>query len=135
MSQGFRDLRVWSDAVELIRDVYEATKKFPPDERYGLSAQMRRAAISVSSNIAEGNARGYRKEYAHHVGMAQGSLAELENHVEVAVALKYLDAKDRGALLFRVDPISRKLRNLRKYLSDPRVGDHPTQRAPEVANG
>jgi four helix bundle protein len=70
---SYRDLDVWKRSMDLVVDVYELTRTLPASELYGLASQMRRAAAAVASNIAEGNGRLYRKEYAHHVSMARGS--------------------------------------------------------------
>ncbi len=80
----FRDLVVWNLGKTLAVDVYRATAGFPPAERFGLASQLRRAAVSVPSNIAEGWARNHRKEFANFVGIALGSLAELETQLEIA---------------------------------------------------
>ena len=74
---SFRDLRVWNAAMDMGVQVYGLTRAFPREEVHGLTAQMRRAAISVPSNIAEGHTREHTKEYLHHLSMAQASLAEL----------------------------------------------------------
>src|SRR5690348_14929512 len=89
--RDFTDLLVWQKAVAVGKIVYELTKKFPPGERYGLTAQIRRAVVSVSSNIAEGHARQGR-EFAYFLGIARGSLAETESQLLFAVAVGYIDA-------------------------------------------
>lgn len=78
-----KSLDVWNLAMELCRDVYALCGQLPPEERYGLGAQMRRAAVSVPSNIAEGAARGSSREFAHFLSVAQGSLAELDTQLEL----------------------------------------------------
>ena len=89
MKQGvtissFRDLDVWKDAVDLAEKVYRATTTFPADERFGLTSQIRRAAASVASNIAEGHARNSTREFLQFVAIALGSLAEVETQWEIA---------------------------------------------------
>jgi four helix bundle protein len=79
---SFRDLRVWQAGIELVERVYRATQKFPVEENYGLKVQMRRASVSIPSNIAEGHTRAHRKEFLNHLSVAQGSLAELQTQVE-----------------------------------------------------
>lgn len=79
-----KDLIVWQKAVSLATKVYAATATLPNDERYGLTTQMRRAAISVPSNIAEGAGRSHRAEYLHYLSIARGSLAELETQIQIA---------------------------------------------------
>ena len=87
---SYRDLRVRRIGMDLVETVYDLTRGFPPDERYGLVGQMRRAAVSIPSNIAEGHARRYRKEYRQHLSVALASLAELETQVEIALRLQYI---------------------------------------------
>jgi len=84
------ELRAWQEAISLVRDVYAATQQFPADERFGLTAQLRRAAVSVPSNIAEGAARESAKEFAQFLVMARGSLSELETQLILARDLGYL---------------------------------------------
>ncbi|MCD9007389.1 four helix bundle protein [Luteimonas sp. XNQY3] len=95
-------LDVWQDAMQLVEAVYRATSSFPADERFGLIAQMRRAAISVPSNIAEGAARRSSSDYLRHLSFARGSLAELSTQLEIAHRLGFYEgtAAD-GALLDR----------------------------------
>jgi four helix bundle protein len=86
----YRDLEVWKKAMDLVVDVYRLTEEFPPQEKYGLTSQIQRAAVSVPANIAEGYGRSHRKEYLHHLSIARGSLAELETHLTLAVRLGFL---------------------------------------------
>jgi four helix bundle protein len=85
-----RDLKVWQESLALAESIYSATSTFPDAERYGLASQMRRAAISVVSNIAEGAARGSSREYARFLSVARGSLAELDAQVILAARLGLL---------------------------------------------
>lgn len=84
VQQRFRNLEVWTEAVELARAVYRLTVEFPPDERFGLTAQLRRAAVSVPSNIAEGSVRHSRRDFCRFLEVALGSLAEIETQLEIA---------------------------------------------------
>ena len=79
--RGFRDLRVWQAAMELVVEVYALTRGFPRSELYGLSNQMQRAAVSGPANIAEGHARHHPREYLNFLSVAEGSLAELETYL------------------------------------------------------
>jgi four helix bundle protein len=88
--RDFRELVVWQKAMQLAQAVYELAQLLPREETYGLSAQLRRAAISVPSNIAEGYARRTTRELVQFVGIAQGSLAELQTQVELARRLEYV---------------------------------------------
>jgi four helix bundle protein len=91
MEKPHKKLDLWKVAMELVIQVYEVTDRFPKDERFSLTDQIRRAAISVPSNIAEGAARQTKKEFANYLHMAQGSLSELDTQFELARQLKYLD--------------------------------------------
>lgn len=84
------DLEVWREALDLVEAVYRVTASFPPDERFGLTSQLRRAAVSVPSNIAEGSARRSRAELLHFLHMARGSLAEIETQLQISRRLRYL---------------------------------------------
>ena len=92
MAQSFRDLVVWQRAVEMTAGIYTLTQDFPSSEMYGLTSQMRRAAVSVASNIAEGRGRLTDGEFRHFLGQAQGSNCELQTQMEVARRLRYVRA-------------------------------------------
>src|SRR6266496_1443883 len=87
---NFRELRVWQAGMDLVEQIYSLTQAFPAHELYGLTNQMRRAAISVPSNISEGHTREHIKEYLHHLSMAQASISELQTQIEIALRLKYI---------------------------------------------
>lgn len=89
----YQELLVWQRAMDLVENVYVLTKAFPKDEVYGLSSQMRRAVVSIPSNIAEGSRRGTDKDFCHFPNMAFGSGAELETQFKIAKRLKYCDLK------------------------------------------
>ncbi len=88
-----KDLEIWKRGISLVETVYKATSNFPPDERYGLASQIRRAAVSYPSNIAEGAARAYKKEFIQSLYISLGSLSEAETQIMIAEKLIYLDAK------------------------------------------
>lgn len=88
-SKGYKDLLVWQKGIELVKETYKRTKGFPSDERFGLVSQMRRAAVSIPSNIAGGQARHTTKEFIQFLSHAEGSLAELETQVIVCIELGY----------------------------------------------
>ena len=100
-----RNLRVWQRGVALAEAVYEATTRFPPSEAFGLTSQMRRAAVSVPANIAEGHARGTTGEFARSLRTSRGSLAELDTHIEIARRRRYLAAPVADALARRVEEL------------------------------
>lgn len=114
--KSFRDLRVWQIGIDLVEEVYGVTEGFPKYEQYGLASQMQRASVSVPSNIAEGHTREHRKEYLHHLSMAQSSLAELETHTEIALRLKYCTEQRQRELLDLTANLGRQLYALRRAL-------------------
>ena len=116
---NYRDLDVWKRSMDLMVDVYALTREFPRSELYGLTDQIRRAASSIPANIAEGNGRVYRKEYAHHVSIARGSISELSTCLEIAQRLGYVTAVQVAPLLKRAEDISRMLLMLIRALEKP----------------
>jgi four helix bundle protein len=117
MSSSFRDLRVWQEAMNLSAEVYRRTAEFPKHETYGLAQQMRRAAVSVPSNIAEGRGHRSNREFVHYLFHARGSLWELETQVELAEQLRYLSGQQGGSLLRAAEGVSRALNGLISSLS------------------
>jgi four helix bundle protein len=113
---NFRDLDVWKLGKDIVLDIYRATEPFPKGEVYGLTAQMRKAAVSIPSNVAEGFNRFHNKEYRQFLYIALGSCAELETQVEIARDLGYLERTDRDGLVEKIDHETRMLRNLIKKL-------------------
>lgn len=105
--RSYRDLEVWQRAIDLVEMVYHVTDPFPRHETYGLTAQMRRAAVSVPSNIAEGHGRSGPREYLHHLSIANGSLMELETQVLLSRRLGYLSPERETTLLTRSAEIGR----------------------------
>ena len=114
--KNFRDLDVWKKGVEIVKDVYRMTGAFPRQESYCLTSQMRRAAVSVPSNIAEGFNRFQNREYRRFLYVALGSCAELETQIEIASELEYVDGKEKKELLDKIDHELRMLTNLIKKL-------------------
>ena len=110
-----RRLRAWVAGIELVKEVYALTGRFPTSERFGLTAQMRRAAVSVCSNIAEGAARGSRREFCRFLNMANGSLSELDTQLVIAEQLGY--AEGGGILQCRIDEVGRLVAGLRRKLA------------------
>ena len=113
---GHRELRVWQNAMSLVRDVYTVTKAFPIEEQFGLISQLRRAAVSVPSNIAEGAARTSKREFAQFLSVARGSLAEVETQILIAKDLGYLvhDEEILAAISGLLRSISALIRSLKK---------------------
>ena len=115
---SFRELVVWQRGMDLVVEVYSVSKRFPNDERFGLTAQLRRAAVSIPANIAEGNARHSRAEYRHFISIAHGSVAELETELVIAERLGFTSAPELAAIRDQATVISRMLTNLRRSLKD-----------------
>ena len=107
-----KDLEIWQRSIELVEGVYKLTRTFPQEELYGLMSQMRRAAISIPSNIAEGAARRSNKEFVQFLYVALGSLSELETQCLIAIRLGY--SKDEK-ILNDIEVLRRKLLNFIKY--------------------
>jgi four helix bundle protein len=112
MIASHKDLLVWQRSMDLVETVYRLTGSIPSEEKWGLVSQMRRAAISVPSNIAEGYGRQATGEYRHHVSIGRGSLLELETQILLARRLKYLQPADTESVLKEIDEISRMLATL-----------------------
>ncbi len=105
-TRSYRDLIVWQKAVQLATITYKLTNKFPKEEIYGLSSQMKQASVSVASNIAEGSIRGSKKDFSHFLRMASGSIAELQTQVEICKQLPFgtkLDYNDIDSLTVEVN--------------------------------
>ena len=113
----FKDLDVWQMSVAFVTDIYLITKTFPKEETYGLVSQLRRAGISVASNIAEGSKKG-RKEFSHFIKISQGSGAEMETQLIIAKNLNYINANDFDKLITELESIMRMLTNLYKSVSE-----------------
>jgi four helix bundle protein len=107
MAQHYKDLIAWKKAMDLVNAVYDATDNFPRREMYSLTHQMRRAAVSIPSNIAEGQARYSNREFIHFLRNSRGSLAELETQILVSQRRGYLSDKDAAELLSRTNELSR----------------------------
>jgi len=115
--RSYRDLQVWQEGIELVQKIYETTQVFPDEDRYGLTSQMRRAAVSVPANIAEGCARNFRKEFKQFLFIALGSLAELETLCEAAIRVGYLPEFSSKELQTLMNPLRFKMSALLKRLS------------------
>ena len=109
-------LDVWKKAIEFVVAVYKATENFPTDEKFGLTSQLRRAAISIPANIAEGAGRKSHKEFAHFLSNSQGSASEVETELLIASRLRYLRDDDYVFLTGALDEIGRMLTGLCQYL-------------------
>ncbi len=115
---GYRDLNVWQNGKKLVLMAYRQTTLFPKEELYGLTSQIRRSAVFIQSNIAEGYNRFYKKEYRRFLYIAIGSCAELETQLEIAYELNYMKENDYTNILERVDHESRMLNKLITKLNE-----------------
>ena len=113
----YRELIVWQKAMDLVTQVYQLTRLFPREELYGLTNQIRRAAVSIPSNIAEGQARQSTAEFRNFLSIAQGSLAELDTQILIAVNLNYLELTQINAVMSLSMEVSKMLAVLRAKLT------------------
>ena len=113
---SYKDLIVWQKAMNLAELIYKATKQFPREELYGLTSQIRRAAVSIPSNIAEGQARQSTAEFRNFLSIAQGSLAEVETQLMLAIRFEYLPAPQAAPMFQLREEISKMLTALRAKL-------------------
>jgi four helix bundle protein len=111
---SFESLKAWQTSKKLAKIVYQATRNFPKEERYGLTSQMRRAALSVPTNIAEGSGRITGKDKAHYTAQSYGSLMELLNHAIIAHELSFLETDQLTAIRTQIDQVAPLLSGLRK---------------------
>ena len=116
-AQGYRDLVVWQKGIELAREIYLLTKNLPSDEKFGLVSQMRRAAVSVPSNIAEGQARHTTGEFIQFISHAEGSVAELDTQLTLCQDLNLLTSEDSTKAANLLEELCRMLNSLRRKLS------------------
>jgi len=110
-------LEVWIKALELVTDIYKDTERFPKEERYGLTSQIRRAAVSIPANVAEGAGRHSKKEFAHFLSNSQGSASELETELVIAHRLGYLNETSLARLIAQLERIGRLITGLRRHVS------------------
>jgi len=112
MGQSYRDLIAWQKAMDFVMDVYHATKAFPRDETYGLASQMRRAAVLIPTNIAEGQARFSGQEFHFFLSRARGSLVEVETQVMIAQNLTYISPEHGKRILEKAAEVGKILNGL-----------------------
>lgn len=117
MSVTYENLDIWKDSIELVSNIYKITKKFPKDELFGIVSQIRRAGVSVPSNIAEGSGRGTKKEFSRFVDISVGSLNEVESLVHVSYNLEYITKGDFDNLLDKIKNLGTRIGGFRKYLN------------------
>ena len=117
MVKNYKDLETWQLAMKLVAEVYRVTKDFPREEIYGLTNQVRRAAVSVPSNIAEGQGRNSTKEFLHYLSIARGSLFEVETQLEIARQLFYIPSEDAALIEQLIASVGRLINGLSRSLT------------------
>ncbi len=135
--RDFQDLEVWQMAMDLSERIYRLTWEFPRHEVYGLASQLQRASVSIPSNFAEGRMRGTRRDYAHFVSMARGSLAEVRTQLILAQRLDYTTTEQSDALLNSSEHLARRLNALRRSLQsrlEPEQPITPVRSKPKTQN-
>jgi len=116
MSGSYRDLMAWQKAIELVAEIYSCTRTFPREEQFGLTNQLRRAAVSIPSNIAEGKGRSTDKDFSLFLHHARGSLCEIETQLTIAERLGYLPANTAGKLMEQASEVAKILNGLIRSL-------------------
>lgn len=114
--KNFKKLKVWQKGIELVVDIYKSTNTFPKEELYGLTSQIKRSAISVPSNIAEGSGRGSDKDFNRFLDIALGSSFELETQITIAKRLNFISDKDFSEIINSLDEEQRMITGLQKNL-------------------
>ena len=118
--ESYRDLLVWRKGIDLVKSVYQITQTFPQDERFGLTSQIRRAAVSVPSNIAEGQARFTTREFIHFISHAEGSIAEVDTQLVIALELNFCKAPRVKPAFDAIVELQKMLNSLRRKTSGKR---------------
>lgn len=113
-----KDLDIWKEGIEIVMNIYELTEKFPDFEKYVLTSQMQRAAVSIPSNIAEGAARNSKREFIQFIYISLGSLSELETLLIISKKLNYLSDEDFGCLNNKIVDLRKKMLNFLRYLKE-----------------
>lgn len=126
MGRSYRELRVWREAVELSIAVYRLTRAFPKEELYGLTSQLRRAAVSVASNLAEGYGRASRQDFRRFTAMARGSVLEVQTQLTIASRLGFAEERRIGPVAAAAEDVGKMLWSLMNRLnSDQRISANP----------
>lgn len=123
--KNYKELRVWQNGVDLAELVYRVTSNFPQDERYGLTSQMRRAAVSIPANIAEGKGRESLNDYLHFLAISRDSLLELETHLVIAARLQFVSQEQTRLLQLKIEETIRPLNAMITTLKNKRPSKPP----------
>jgi four helix bundle protein len=119
--KSYRDLIAWQKAMDLVQTVYESVRAFPKEEVYGLTSQLKRAVVSVPSNIAEGQGRKSTREFLHHLSIAYGSLMEVETQILIAARLGYLNPQEADLIAEQTAEVGRVINGLSNALNNKQV--------------
>jgi four helix bundle protein len=114
---NYKNLKIWHEAMDLVTEVYSLTKKFPEQERYGLTSQLQRAAVSIPSNIAERTSRASQKEFKHYLSISMGSAFEVTTQLELSFRLSYINEEEKDRILSINDLLQRKIQSFSKQLN------------------
>ena len=125
--KSYGELIVWQKAMDLVQVVYETVRAFPKEEIYGLTSQLKRAAVSVPSNIAEGQGRKSTREFLHHLSIAYGSLMEVETQILIAARLGYLSERNAKQITERSAEVGRLINGLSNSLNNKQTEAHITK--------
>ena len=115
---NFKELIVWQKSRSLVKDVYKLTQTFPSDEKFGLTQQIRRATVSIPSNIAEGSGRGTNNDFLHFIDIANGSAFEVETQLYLALDLEYISQTEFEDIITKLIDVERLIYNFKKSLSN-----------------
>jgi len=119
--KNYSELIVWQKAMDLVQSVYEVVRSFPKEEIYGLTSQLKRATVSVPSNIAEGQGRKSTREFLHHLSIAYGSLMEVETQILIAVRLEYLNQLEAERIIEQTSEVGRLINGLSSALANKQI--------------
>ncbi len=117
MSDTYKHLEIWKESISLAEEIYTLTKKYPKEELFNFVSQLRRASVSVPSNIAEGSSRRSKKDYARFIEIATGSLYEVESLLELSKRLGFIDASNYDKIIAKITLTANKLGAFRRYLN------------------
>lgn len=109
MLKSYKELEIWKKGINLVKLIYNICIKFPKDETFGLTSQIKRAVVSIPSNIAEGYARNSTNEYIYHLCVARGSLAEVDTQLHIAIVLNFISLKETELIFVQIDEIQKML--------------------------
>ncbi len=115
--QNYRNLKIWSLSMELTKNIYEVTQNYPTEEKYGLTSQIRRSAVSIPSNIAAGAGRNGNKEFNNFLGVAMGSLFELDTQVELSYDLQFIQVENYKDILDKITQLRKMIFHFQKKLT------------------